>query len=142
MAEPLFVHLRVHSDFSMLDGLQKVKPLVGRAADHGMAAMALTDQMNQCGLVRFYGDAHGKGIKPIIGADLWVRSEDLGEELFRLTALSMNNDGQQNLVQLISRAYLRGHIQERPVIDRDRLAEPTAGSTLLSRGRHVDLTQI
>ena len=139
MAEPLFVHLRVHSDFSMLDGLQKVKPLVGRAADHGMAAMALTDQMNQCGLVRFYGDAHGKGIKPIIGADLWVRSEDLGEELFRLTALSMNNDGQQNLVQLISRAYLRGHIQERPVIDRDWLAELNDGLILLSGGREGDL---
>ena len=139
MAEPLFVHLRVHSDFSMLDGLQKVKPLVGCAADHGMAAMALTDQMNQCGLVRFYGDAHGKGIKPIIGADLWVRSEDLGEELFRLTALSMNNDGQQNLVQLISRAYLRGHIQERPVIDRDWLAELNDGLILLSGGREGDL---
>ncbi|MFC3914907.1 DNA polymerase III subunit alpha [Pseudaeromonas sharmana] len=139
MAEPRFVHLRVHSDFSMVDGLQKVKPLVGRAAEHGMAAMALTDQMNQCGLVRFYGDAHGKGIKPVIGADLWVCSEELGDELFRLTALAMDNDGQQNLVQLISRAYLRGHVQERPVVDRDWLGELNAGLILLSGGREGDV---
>ena len=52
MAEPRFIHLRVHSDFSMVDGLQKIKPLVARAAEHGMPAMAITDQMNQCGLVR------------------------------------------------------------------------------------------
>ena len=62
MAEPRFIHLRVHSDFSMVDGLQKIKPLVARAAEYGMPAMAITDQMNQCGLVRFYGDAHSKGI--------------------------------------------------------------------------------
>ena len=62
MAEPRFVHLHIHSDFSMVDGLQKIKPLVARAAEDKMVAMAITDQMNQCGLVRFYGDAHGKGI--------------------------------------------------------------------------------
>ena len=104
MAEPRFIHLRVHSDFSMVDGLQKIKPLVARAAEFGMPAMAITDQMNQCGLVRFYGDAHGKGMKPIIGVDLWVRSEELGDELFRLTGFAMDNEGQQNLVQLISKA--------------------------------------
>ena len=69
MAEPRFVHLHIHSDFSMVDGLQKIKPLVARVAEDKMVAMALTDQMNQSGLVRFYGDAHGKGIKPIIGVD-------------------------------------------------------------------------
>ena len=139
MAEPRFIHLRVHSDFSMIDGLQKVKPLVARAAEYGMPAMALTDQMNQCGLVRFYGEAHGKGMKPIIGADLWLQSPELGDELYRLTALAMDNDGQQNLVQLISRAYLRGHVQGRPVVDKAWLAELSAGLILLSGGREGDV---
>lgn len=139
MAEPRFIHLRVHSDFSMVDGLQKVKPLVGRAAEHGMVAMALTDQMNQCGLVRFYGEGHGKGMKPIVGVDLWVQSEALGEELFRLTGLAMNNEGQQNLVQLISKAYLRGHIQGRAVVDQSWLLEHNAGVILLSGAREGDL---
>ena len=139
MAEPRFIHLRVHSDFSMVDGLQKIKPLVARAAEFGMPAMAITDQMNQCGLVRFYGDAHGKGMKPIIGVDLWVRSEELGDELFRLTGFAMDNEGQQNLVQLISKAYLRGHIQERPVIDKNWLVEHSKGVILLSGGREGDV---
>ena len=139
MAEPRFIHLRVHSDFSMVDGLQKIKPLVARAAEFGMPAMAITDQMNQCGLVRFYGDAHGKGMKPIIGVDLWVRSEELGEELFRLTGFAMDNEGQQNLVQLISKAYLRGHIQERPVIDKNWLVEHSKGVILLSGAREGDV---
>ncbi|MCD8546872.1 MAG: DNA polymerase III subunit alpha [Aeromonadaceae bacterium] len=139
MAEPRFIHLRVHSDFSMIDGLQKVKPLVARAAEFGMPAMALTDQMNQCGLVRFYGEAHGKGMKPIVGADLWLQSPELGDELYRLTALAMDNDGQQNLVQLISRAYLRGHVQGRPVVDKTWLAELSAGLILLSGGREGDV---
>ncbi|MGL4206560.1 MAG: DNA polymerase III subunit alpha, partial [Aeromonadaceae bacterium] len=139
MAEPRFIHLRVHSDFSMVDGLQKIKPLVGRAAEYGMPAMALTDQMNQCGLVRFYGDAHGKGMKPLVGVDLWLQSEELGEELFRLTALAMDNEGQQNLVQLISKAYLRGHVQGQPVVDKSWLVEHNQGVILLSGGREGDV---
>ena len=139
MAEPRFIHLRVHSDFSMVDGLQKIKPLVARAAEYGMPAMAITDQMNQCGLVRFYGDAHGKGIKPVVGVDLWVQSEELGDELFRLTGLAMNNEGQQNLVQLISKAYLRGHVQDLPVVDKQWLVEHNLGVILLSGGRDGDI---
>ena len=139
MAEPRFIHLRVHSDFSMVDGLQKIKPLVARAAEHGMPAMAITDQMNQCGLVRFYGEAHGKGMKPLVGVDFWVQSSELGDELFRLTGLAMDNDGQQNLVQLISKGYLRGHVQGLPVIDKQWLVEHQAGVILLSGGREGDV---
>jgi len=139
MAEPRFIHLRVHSDFSMVDGLQKIKPLVARAAEHGMPAMAITDQMNQCGLVRFYGEAHGKGMKPLAGVDFWVQSDELGEALFRLTGLAMDNEGQQNLVQLISKGYLRGHVQGLPVIDKQWLVEHQAGVILLSGGREGDV---
>ena len=73
MSDPSFVHLRVHSDFSMSDGLAKVKPILAKVSELGMPAVALTDQTNLCGLVKFYGACHGAGIKPIIGADFWVR---------------------------------------------------------------------
>ncbi|MFM4701930.1 DNA polymerase III subunit alpha [Aeromonas bivalvium] len=139
MAEPSFIHLRVHSDFSMVDGLQKIGPIVAAAAADGQGALALTDQVNMCGLVRFYGTAHGKGIKPIVGADFWVQSSDLGDELFRLTLLAMDNEGYQNITLLISRAYQRGHVQDKPVIDKAWLGEHAKGVIVLSGGREGDV---
>jgi DNA polymerase III subunit alpha len=69
MTAPSFIHLRVHSDFSMIDGVAKIKPIVKAAQKLAMPALALTDQMNFCGLVRFYSTAHDAGIKPIVGVD-------------------------------------------------------------------------
>ncbi|MFK7683675.1 DNA polymerase III subunit alpha [Aeromonas caviae] len=139
MADPRFIHLRVHSDFSMVDGLQKIGPIVSAAAANNMPALALTDQMNMCGLVRFYGSAHGKGIKPLVGADFWVQSDELGDEQFRLTLLAMDNDGYQNITLLISRGYQRGHMQGRPVIDKAWLGEHAKGVIVLSGGREGDV---
>ncbi|MER2493006.1 DNA polymerase III subunit alpha [Catenovulum sediminis] len=139
MTDPKFVHLRVHSDFSMVDGLAKTKPIVSKIAEMGMPAVAITDQNNFCGLVRFYTAANGSGIKPIIGADLWVKGEEFGDELFRLVILASNNDGYKNLTELISRAYLRGAIQDKAVIDKAWLAELKEGLILLSGAREGDL---
>ncbi len=139
MADPRFIHLRMHSDFSMVDGLQKIGPIVSAAAANNMPALALTDQMNMCGLVRFYGSAHGKGIKPLVGADFWVQSDELGDEQFRLTLLAMDNDGYQNITLLISRGYQRGHVQGRPVIDKAWLGEHAKGVIVLSGGREGDV---
>jgi len=137
--DPKFVHLRVHSDFSMCDGLDKVKPIVSKAADFAMPALALTDQTNLCGLVKYYHATHGAGIKPIIGSDFWVQSDELENELFRLVILASNNKGYKNLTELISKAYLRGHIQERAVIDKAWLVEYSEGLILLSGGREGDI---
>ena len=65
-----FVHLRMHTDFSLVDGLVKIKPLIKRLQALNMPAIALTDQSNLCGLVKFYKAATGAGIKPIAGADV------------------------------------------------------------------------
>ena len=139
MAEPRFIHLRVHSDYSMVDGLAKTGPLVKKAAALGMPAIAITDYINLCGLVRFYGSAHGAGIKPIIGADFQVASELMGDELTQLTLLAANNTGYQNLTLLISRAYQRGYGIAGPIIDRDWLLELGEGLILLSGGRRGDV---
>ncbi|MFM2485863.1 DNA polymerase III subunit alpha [Celerinatantimonas yamalensis] len=138
-AEPRFVHLRIHSDYSMVDGLKKVKPIVAAVASQQMPAMALTDQTNFCGVVKFYGEAHNKGVKPIIGADFWMQSDVLGDEQTRLVILAKDNVGYQNITQLISKAYLRGHIKGRPVIDRDWLVEHRQGIIILSGGREGDI---
>ncbi len=138
-AEPSFVHLRVHSDFSMCDGLNKVKPIVAKASELKMPALALTDQTNLCGLVKYYHATHGAGIKPIIGCDFWVKSDELGDELFRLVILSTNNTGYKNLTELISKAYMRGHIQHKAVIDKAWLITYKAGLIILSGGREGDI---
>jgi DNA polymerase-3 subunit alpha len=134
-----FVHLRVHSDYSMLDGLNKIKPIIAHVKALNMPAVAITDQMNMCGLVKFYTQAHNNGIKPIIGTDFWVQSEELPDTLFRLTLLAMNNQGYKNITLLISKAYLRGSIDDRAVIDKQWLVEHKEGVLLLSGGRSGDL---
>tara|TARA_B100001113_G_scaffold92405_1_gene74019 strand:+ start:248 stop:3712 length:3465 start_codon:yes stop_codon:yes gene_type:complete len=138
MSSP-FIHLRVHSDFSMMDGLNKVKPILGKVAALGMPAVAITDQMNMCGLVKFYSEAHNLGIKPIIGTDFWVTNEVFGDEPFRLTLIAMNNEGYKNITILISKAYLRGHLAHRAVIDQEWLAEHSEGVIVLSGAQHGDV---
>ncbi|CAB1254997.1 DNA polymerase III subunit alpha [Vibrio cholerae] len=135
MSDPKFIHLRIHSDFSMVDGLSKVPPLVKKVAAMGMPAMALTDFTNLCGLVKFYSTAHNCGVKPIIGADFTLQSEEFGDELTKLTLLTKNNVGYKNLTLLISKAYLRGHVQHQPVIDKAWLVEHAEGLIVLSGGK-------
>ncbi|MEC6798809.1 DNA polymerase III subunit alpha [Photobacterium sp. S4TG1] len=139
MAEPRFIHLRVHSDYSMIDGLAKVKPIVKRATELGMPALALTDFTNLCGLVKFYFAAHDAGMKPIIGADFKVQSQEMGDELFELTILAASNEGYKNLTLLISEAYQRGHVQHQPVIDKEWLIKHREGLIILSGGRTGDV---
>ncbi|WP_299686827.1 DNA polymerase III subunit alpha [uncultured Vibrio sp.] len=139
MSDPKFVHLRVHSDFSMVDGLSKVPPLVKKVAAMGMPALALTDFTNLCGLVKFYGTAHGCGVKPIIGADFLMQSPEFGDELTKLTVLATDNKGYNNLTLLISKAYLRGHVQHQPVIDREWLIENAEGLILLSGAKDGEI---
>lgn len=136
---PKFVHLRVHSDFSMMDGLNKTKPILARIADEGMPAVAITDQMNMCGLVRFYGTAHGLGIKPIVGADFWVKSPELDGEITRLTLLASDNEGYKNITELLSKGYQRGFINDRAVIDREWLVEHASGIIVLSGAKDGEL---
>jgi DNA polymerase-3 subunit alpha len=123
----------------MVDGLSKVPPLVKKVAEMGMPAMALTDFTNLCGLVKFYGTAHSCGIKPIIGADFLMQSDDFGDDLTKVTILASDNKGYNNLTLLISKAYLRGHVQHHPVIDRQWLAEHAEGLILLSGGKNGEV---
>lgn len=130
MSEPKFIHLHVHSDFSMIDGVAKTDVLVKKAASMNMPAIAITDFTNLCGLVRFYGGAFSKGVKPIIGADLKIRNIEI-DDFYDITVLAANNEGYQNLTLLISKAYQRGYLGDGPVVDQEWLIEHRAGLILL-----------
>ena len=137
-----FVHLRVHSEYSLVDGLVRIKPLVKRAAELHMPAVALTDFCNFYGLVKFYSAAQSAGVKPIVGADLLVASEQPDTPPAVLTLLVQNDEGYRNLTRLISRAYLEGQQQHvRPMVERAWVTEAAAGLIALSGGREGEVGQ-
>ena len=142
MSDTGFVHLRVHSEFSMVDGLLRIGELIKACAGMGMPAIALTDQTNLCGLVKFYKKAQGAGIKPIIGSDVWLRSERLGNQLFRAVLLAQNLKGYNHLTRLISRAFTEGQQRGVPVIDQQWLFDLNEGLIILSGGREGDVGQL
>ena len=130
-----FVHLRLHSEYSLVDGLVRIKPLAAKVASLDMPAVALTDFNNFFGLVKFYKAAQGAGVKPILGAEVLVLDESGEGALTQLVLLIMDNVGYKNLTCLISKAYQEGQRQSVPTIRLDWLAELGDGLIALSGGR-------
>jgi DNA polymerase-3 subunit alpha len=135
-----FVHLHVHSEYSLVDGTARVKPLVAAAAKAGMPAIALTDQANLFALVRFYKAAMAAGIKPIGGVDAWLRNPEDPGQPFRLTLLIQDAVGYRNLTELVSRSYLEGQHLGRAQMDAAWLTPQALGGLIaLSGGREGDV---
>lgn len=134
MNDPGFVHLRVHSEYSLVDGLVRIKPLVKRAAELEMPAVGITDQSNLFALVKFYRASIAQGIKPVVGADVLVHNEDDAAKPFRLTLFVLHRDGYLTLSRLISRAYLHGQRQGIPLLTSDWLFEDHHGLIAVSGG--------
>lgn len=88
---PPFVHLRVHSEFSVSDGIVRISDLIKRVAKLGQPAVALTDLSNIFGLIKFYKGARGAGVKPVAGSDVWLTNDDDREKPFRLLLLVRNH---------------------------------------------------
>ncbi|WP_297528988.1 DNA polymerase III subunit alpha [Thiohalobacter sp.] len=130
-----FVHLRLHTEYSLVDGIVRIKPLVQAAAAAGMPAVAVTDQNNLFALVKFYRAAMAAGIKPIVGVDLQVQDPRAGEDPGALVLLCQNRQGYLNLSRLVSRAYTEGQQRGVPVIDKAWLEGATEGLIALSGGR-------
>jgi DNA polymerase-3 subunit alpha len=139
--DPSFVHLHLHSEYSLVDGLLRIKPLVGAVADCGMPAVAVTDQCNLFALVRFYKAAVAAGLKPIAGADLWVRNPDDANQPHRLVLLVQDALGYRNLTRLISRAYLEGQHLGVPQLEREWIEASADGLIALSGGVGGDVAQ-
>ncbi|MEY3799710.1 MAG: hypothetical protein RLZZ406_1011, partial [Pseudomonadota bacterium] len=124
MASPRFVHLRLHSEFSITDGVVRIDDAVTAAVKDEMGALALTDLSNLFGLVRFYTAARTAGIKPITGADVWVSNPQDPDQPHRLLLLVQNHSGYLNLCQLLSRASLENQSRGRAEVDSAWFSEP------------------
>ncbi len=126
MASPRFVHLRLHSEFSITDGVVRIDDAVAAAVKDEMGALALTDLSNLFGLVRFYTAARSSGIKPIAGADVWVSNPQDPDQPHRLLLLVQNHSGYLNLCELLSRASLDNQSRGRAEVDSAWFSEPAA----------------
>ncbi len=134
-----FVHLHVHTDYSLVDSCVRVKALVKAAAQAGMPAVAVTDQSNLFAMVKFYRAAMQAGIKPIIGADLWVHNEAEPNRPSRLVLLCQDREGYLNLTRLVSRSYIEGQQRGIPIIDKSWLIGQSEGLIALSGGAQGDV---
>jgi DNA polymerase-3 subunit alpha len=133
-----FIHLRVHSEYSVADGLVKVRDLVERARCQNMPAVALTDQGNLFGLIKFYEAALAAGVQPLIGVDLRYR-DPITQALCRCLTLAADERGYRRIIELVSKAYVDA--AERGWVERDWLCEDTDGMLLLSGGVSGDVGQ-
>ncbi len=116
MPQPSFVHLRLHSEFSIVDGIARIDDAVARAAADRMGALALTDLANVFGMVDFYKSARKAGIKPIVGCDVWITNESERDRPHRLLLLVRSRPGYLRLAELLSRAYLENQHRGRAEI--------------------------
>ncbi|MCP5142146.1 MAG: DNA polymerase III subunit alpha [Gammaproteobacteria bacterium] len=139
MSTPAFVHLHLHSEFSLVDGLVRIKPLAGTAKEGGHVALALTDQANLFAAIKFYKAARGSGLKPIIGCELLIRGEDDADPIHRLVVLCRNQAGYMSLTRLISRSYREGQLRGVATLYREWLDGHVDGLIALSAGREGDV---
>jgi DNA polymerase-3 subunit alpha len=138
---PDFVHLRLHTEYSIVDGLLRIKPLVESVAELGMPAVAMTDVCNFYGLVKMHKAAFAAGVKPIFGVDLNVKQADDPDRAHPLCLLAMNQAGYRNLTQLISQAYTEGQQLGVPFVERKWLEQHAEGVIALSAGAAGDVGQ-
>jgi DNA polymerase-3 subunit alpha len=137
MTSPRFIHLRLHSEYSVTDGIVRLSDAVKAAAADGMPALAVTDLANLFGLVKFYSAARGKGLKPVAGADVWIAGADPADDARRLLLLVRNGDGYRQLCELLTRAYLAEGRRDRAEIRREWFAEIGCDGLIALSGAHL-----
>ena len=137
---PMFVHLRLHTEFSLLDSVVRVDELVAAVAAAGMPAVGISDQYNLFAMVKFYRAALARGVQPIIGVDLRIKEGADPQGPSCIALLCQNLVGYRNLTRLVSRAWLEGQVKGEPLIHRDWLTRnTTAGLIALSCAQSGDI---
>jgi DNA polymerase III subunit alpha len=133
-----FVHLHVHTEYSLLDGLSNIKKLFAHVKEQGMDSIAITDHGVMCGEIEFYKEGLKQGIKPILGMEGYITAGDLHDrpergklQNFHLLILAKNNEGYKNLMKLSSVAHLEGYYY-RPRFDRETLKKYSKGLIIAS----------
>ena len=139
---PKFVHLRCHSEYSIVDGIVRIDDYVQHAAADHMPALALTDLSNLFGAIKFYKAARSKGVKPIIGCDVWLENSTNRDQPSRLLLLCQSHAGYLLLCELISRAFLHNQYRGRAELKREWFHEcGTEGLLMISGGLAGDVGQ-
>ncbi|HSR02250.1 MAG TPA: PHP domain-containing protein, partial [Methylophilaceae bacterium] len=136
---PKFVHLRCHSEYSIVDGIVRINDYINAASQDGMPALALTDLSNLFGAVKFYKAARKQGIKAIIGADVWIENSKKPQQPSRVLLLAQNQSGYHLLCELLSKAYLVNQKNGRPELKPEWFNGDTSGLILLSGHADSDI---
>ena len=135
-----FVHLRLHTEYSLIDSVVRVPELIEASAAAAMPAVAVTDQSNLFAMVKFYRAALERGVKPLIGVDLHVRENGEQQQPTRIALICQSQTGYRNVTRLLSRAYLEGQQRGMPTVDRTWLtAESLEGLIALSCAAEGDV---
>ena len=136
MSQPTFVHLRLHSEYSIADGMVRVREAVAAAQQDGMPALALTDLNNVFGLIKFYKAARGSGIKPVVGCDVFISNNADRDRPYRMLLLCQSFEGYLLLCRLLTQAYLENQYRGRAEFRREWFQDGTEGLIALS-GAHL-----
>jgi len=139
MPAPRFVHLRLHSEFSIVDGTVRVDDAIAAARADEMPALAVTDLANVFGLVKFYRAARREGIKPIVGCDVWLTHDAERDQPFRALLLAQSRAGYLRLADWLTRAFRTNQHRGRAELKREWLEEGTDGLIALSGGREGEV---
>jgi DNA polymerase-3 subunit alpha len=139
MPDPAFVHLRLHSEFSIADGTVRIEEAIAAAAADGMPALAVTDLANAFGLVKFYRAARARGVKPVFGCDVWITHEAERDQPYRALLLAQSHAGYLRVADWLTRAYRSNQHRGRAELRRAWLAEGTEGLIALSGARDGDV---
>ncbi|KAA9133171.1 DNA polymerase III subunit alpha [Marinihelvus fidelis] len=134
-----FVHLHLHSEYSLVDSTLRLKPLIAKTRESGMPAVAITDQNNLFALVKFYRQAVAAGLKPIVGADVLLHNPDDPKHPSRLVLLAQDRGGYLNLCRLLSLGYLEGQEHGVPYLTREWVSAHAEGLIALSAAREGDI---
>jgi DNA polymerase-3 subunit alpha len=137
--ETSFVHLRLHTEYSLVDSVIRVKDLVSTSRSLGLPAVATTDHTNLFAMVKLYKSALAAGLKPIIGVDLFLHEDDPQVQPAELALFCMGEVGYRNLTRLVSRSYTEGQQRGAPLVRREWLEGTTEGLIALSGGRAGDI---
>ena len=136
-----FVHLNVHTEFSLVDGMLRIDDLTSAVVQAGMPACAVTEKNNMFSVIKFYRAAEAKGVKPVIGAEIGVINNESSNDACRMTLLCQNLDGYHNLAKLITRSYTECQIQGVAYVKKEWLAAYAHGLIVLSGGKDGDVGQ-
>ncbi len=139
MPNPAFVHLRLHSEFSITDGIVRIDEVVERAAADGMPALAITDLANVFGMVKFYKAARAAGVKPVVGCDVWITNESERDKPHRLLLLAQSHKGYLRLSELLTRAWLENQHRGRAELKKSWFGEGAEGLIALSGAMQGDV---